>query len=93
MIEKEEDDGSWESAFQDRFKGRAGLEQRLKDERKAGRTPKQRAPKKPRKKQLNIRATEETHALLNKLADHLKSTATDIIERAITQLAQAEGLK
>jgi hypothetical protein len=92
MIE-EEDDRSWESAFQDKFKGRDGLEQRLKDERRAGRTAKQRAAKKPPKKQLNVRATDETHALLNKLADHLNCTVTDVIERAIAQLAQSEGLK
>jgi hypothetical protein len=93
MIEKEEDDGSWASAFQNTFKGREGLERRLKDERRAGRTPKQRAAKKPPKKQLNIRATDDTHVLLDKLADHLESTVTDVIERAIAQLAQSEGLK
>jgi len=92
MIE-EEDDGSWARAFENKFKSRKGLEQRLKDERKAGRTAKQRAAKKPPKKQLNVRATEETHALLDKLADHLKCTVTDVIERAIAQLAQSEGLK
>jgi hypothetical protein len=93
MIEEEEDDRSWESAFQDRFKGRGSVEQRLKDERKAGRTAKQRAAKKPPKKQRNIRATDETNALIDKLSEHLKCTMTDVIERAIAQLARAEGLK
>jgi hypothetical protein len=88
----EEDDADWNSAFIDRFKSREGLEERLKAERRASRTAKQRA-KKPAKKQLNVRATDETHALINKLAERFESTATDVIERAIGKLAELEGVK
>ena len=88
----EEDDGSWDTAFIDKFQSRQGVEDRLKAERRAGRTAKQRA-RKPPKKQLNVRATEQTHALITRLTAHFGSTATDVIELAVARLAELEGVK
>ena len=61
----------------------------MKAERRAGRTAKQRerARKAPPKKQLNIRATAETRALIDRLCQHLDVSQTDVVELAIVELA------
>ena len=66
---------------------------RLQAERKAGQTAKQRGKKSVAKKQLNIRAADETHVLIEKLADRLDSTKTDVIERAVAELAKSLEVK
>jgi hypothetical protein len=91
MSEVEEDDG-WTDTFVGTYaRSRAGLEARMKAERRAGRTAKQRerARKAPPKKQLNIRATAETKALLDRLCRHLDVSQTDVIERAVAEFAAA----
>jgi hypothetical protein len=65
-------------------------EQRLKRERKAGQTPKQRRKKSVPKKQINFRATAETEALIKKLAGHLDKSVTDVIALAVEALAKSE---
>ena len=62
---------------------------RLKAERRAGLTPKQRAKKGPPKKQVNFRATAETRALIKAMSAHLDTDDTDVITRAIHALAGA----
>jgi hypothetical protein len=76
------------SAFKGRFGSIEGTRERLKAERRAGLTPKQRAKKAPPKKQVNFRATAETRALIRALAEHLDVSATDVIERALHALAE-----
>ena len=68
-------------------------EKRLQAERKAGQTAKQRGKKSVAKKQLNTRATDETHALIAKLVDQLDSTITEVIERAVAELAKSLEVK
>jgi hypothetical protein len=61
-------------------------QKRLKRERKASQTPKQR--RKVAKKQINFRATSETEALIKKLAGHLDKSVTDVIALAVEALAK-----
>lgn len=68
-------------------------QERLKAERRAGLTPKQRGKKSKAKTQLNTRASDETHELIAKLIAHLTCTKTDVVERAIAKLAELEGVK
>jgi hypothetical protein len=91
MTEIEEDDG-WADTFVGTYaKSRAGLEARMKAERRAGRTAKQRerARKAVPKKQVNFRATEETRALIKAMAAHLDTDDTDVIVQAIHKLAES----
>jgi hypothetical protein len=84
----DEDDEGWDQAFIGEYaRSRAGLEQRLKAERRAGRTEKQRTKKAPPKKQTNFRATVETRALMEQLCKRLDKSQTDIIEQAIIEMA------
>jgi ribbon-helix-helix CopG family protein len=89
MTETEEDDG-WTDTFVGTYaKSRAGLEQRLKAERRAGRTAKQRerTRKVAPKKQLNIRASAETKEQLDRLCERLGKSQTEVIELAVAELA------
>jgi hypothetical protein len=88
VSEVEEDDG-WADAFVGTYaRSRAGLEERLKAERRAGRTAKQRERTRAvPKKQLNIRATAETKALIDRLCQRLGQSQTDVIELAVAELA------
>jgi hypothetical protein len=90
MSEVVEEDDGWAEAFVWPYaKSRSGLERRIKAERRAGRTAKQRerARKAVPKKQLNIRATAKTKATLDQLCQHLDQSQTEIIELAIAELA------
>ena len=98
MSDKMDDDEDWKLfptnslAFQDR----AAVDQRLKRERKANRTKgerKRRAkPKKHRTEQVNVRMTKEMKAVVDALALHLGCNVTDMIERAVTEMAEREKL-
>lgn len=80
------------SLFKNTFgQNRANTEQRMKSERVAGMTAKQRAsrPKKPPKKQMNIRVSEETRALVYALAEHMNQSVTDTFEMAIEAFAES----
>jgi hypothetical protein len=91
MSEIEEEDG-WGDEFLGTYaKSRAGLEQRMKAERRAGRTAKQRARARKvvvPKKQLNIRATPETKAQLDRLCKQLGASQTEVVELAIAELGK-----
>jgi hypothetical protein len=84
-----EDDDSWTQAFAGSYaKSRAGLEERSKAERQAGKTEKQRErARKPKKKQFNVRASAHTRALVDQLCTHLDVSQADVIELAIAELA------
>ena len=86
-----DDDLDFVSAFTEKFGSLDKANKRLADERKAGRTKKQRKPS-VAKKQLNIRAARETHILVAKLVNHLQVDKTVVLERAIAALAKAEGI-
>lgn len=85
------------SAFKGAF-GRATPEtkkhlgERLKAERRAGRTPKERSrggKGLARPVQINFRASKETQATLKALADSLDCSIADVIEQAVFGMAKA----
>lgn len=81
----------FESIFARKYgQNRENTEARMKSERVAAMTAKQRAarPKKPPKKQMNIRVSEETRSLIYALAEHMNSSVTDAVEKAIQALAE-----
>ena len=84
-----DDESGWEDAFVGTYaKSRTGLEARVKAERRAGRTAKQRErTRRLPKKQINFRATEQTHGLIERLCQHLEASQTDVIELAVAELA------
>jgi predicted DNA-binding protein len=88
-----EEGTDYRQLFKSEFaKNRAGTDKRLKAERIASMTVKQRqarAARKPPKKQVNFRATEETRQLINALAKHLDKSVTDVIEMAVETLAKS----
>jgi hypothetical protein len=89
MVETEEG-FNFKSAFKGAFGSIEGAQERLKAERRAGLTPKQRerTRKAIPKKQVNFRAREETHVLIQALAEHLDVSITDVMERAVHALAE-----
>lgn len=85
---EDEDDAYWEQAFADKFgTNRAGVDERLKAERRAGRTQGQRRNKAMPKKQINFRATPETRALLDRMVEVLGKHQTDVVAQAISEMA------
>ena len=75
-------------AFKDRFAARENTQARVKAERRAGMTPKQRERMKgPPKQQINFRATAETKALIEQIAERLDKSITDVMELAVRDLA------
>jgi hypothetical protein len=69
------------------YANREDRDKRLRSERRAGLTAKQRERIAVPKKLVNFRAFEETRALLKKLAQHFEEDQTAVILRAIGQLA------
>jgi len=95
MADQSEEGTSFETAFVSTFGSRTNVEARLKAERRAGLTPKQRSARKtadPRSVQVNVRATVRTKALLDALADKLNCSAGDVFEKALQALAKANGV-
>lgn len=82
-------------AFRDKFAAPENTTKRLKAERKANLTPKQRQRRGPPKKQVNFRATAQTRALLEALSAYLTKAdghdvgQGDVIERALPLLAKS----
>lgn len=92
MNESEEEGTEYAGIFVNRFgQNRTNTEIRMKNERIAGMTPKQRQAraKKPPKKQINIRASDETRELIYALAAHLGKSVTDTVELAIRAYADS----
>ena len=99
MADKKHDVEDWglfptnSLAFQDT----AAVEDRLKRERKANQTKGERKrkpkPKKHRTEQVNVRMTKEMKALVDVMAQHLGCNVTDMIERAVMEMAQREKVK
>ena len=70
----------------------AKVEARAQRERAAGMTTAQRARRGPPTRQLNIRATERTRGLIERLGDKLGQSQTQIIADAIELLARKEDI-
>jgi len=76
--------------FRDTFAPAEHTQARLKAERRAGLTPKQRANRSVAKdKQINFRATSETKALVKALGEHLGKRPSDIMLQALATLAES----
>jgi hypothetical protein len=79
------------------FRDTTAVEHRLKRERKANQTKGERRrkpkPKKHRTEQVNVRMTKEVKDLVDELTKHLGCSLTDMIERAVQEMAQREKLK
>ena len=79
------------------FEDSAAVEERLKRERKANQTRSERRrkpkPKKHRTQQVNVRMTKEMKALVDALSEHLGCNVTDMIERAVMEMAQRERVE
>ena len=92
-----EEGTSFESAFGELFGKRPNTEERLKAERRAGLTAKQRTQSRKKLKgrdvQVNVRATREVKGLLDALAKGLGGSVADHFERAILAYAKANGAK
>ena len=69
------------------YANREDRDKRLRSERRAGLTAKQRERMAVPKKLVNFRASEETRTLLKKLAQHFGEDQTAVILRSIDQLA------
>jgi hypothetical protein len=86
-----DDEGmAFADVFQGMFAPAEHTQARLKAERRAGLTPKQRASRSVGKdKQINFRATSETKALVKALGEHLGKRPSDVILQALETLAQS----
>jgi hypothetical protein len=79
----------FEKEFLGQFGNRERTRQRLKAERVAGMTHKQRVSRKIPKTQINFRATATTKTSIDALAARLNMSQTDVIELAIAELAKS----
>ena len=66
---------------------RAGTARRLKAERRAGQTPKQRARRAKKTASLNFRCTDETRTLVEALRDKLDCDLSGVMDQAVRALA------
>lgn len=93
MTERDETDTSFADVFKSKFGAGVDTKARLKAERRAGRTPKERnrGGKGPlRNVQMNFRGTARTKQLVELLAEKLGGSHADVFEEAIEQLAKAQ---
>ena len=81
----------FKAVFNSQFGSRTRTEERLKAERRAAMTPKQRARKATRTEQVNFRCTPETRAQLERLAKALDQSMAEVITTAIARLAEASA--
>jgi len=78
------------SVFRGRFVSAEHTELRLKAERRAGMTPGQRAKRAKKTESLNFRCSPEVRALADTLAEKLECGLSDVLERALLDLAAKE---
>lgn len=81
------------SVFRDKFVSAARTEERLKAERRAGMTPRQRAKRAKKTESLNFRCSPEVRALAATLAEKLDCGLSDVLERAVLDLAAKEKVQ
>ena len=78
--------------FGQMFGDMAGTERRLKAERRAGMTSKQRAKRAKKTATVNFRCSDEERATVEALAAKLKCNFTGVMQRAIADLAKNVGV-
>lgn len=95
MINHDEEGMDFEAAMREQLAQPVmqSTKERLKAERKAGRTPKQRAKRAKKPHPVNFRASAETFDLIVTLMAKLGADKTAVLERGIACLAKAEGIK
>ena len=79
-------------AFGQVFGDVANTERRLKAERRAGMTSKQRAKRAKKTATVNFRCSDETRGKVEALAAKFDSNFTDVMERAVALLAKTEKI-
>ena len=79
-------------AFGQVFGDMANTERRLKAERRAGMTSKQRAKRAKKSATVNFRCHDATRKMVETLAGKFGSNFTDVMERAVVSLARSEGI-
>lgn len=95
MSERDEADVPLQEVFKAKFGSGANTAERLKAERRAGRTPKERhraSKGSTRNVQINVRGTAKTKSLLEQIAELLDVSHADVIESAIEQFAKTHKL-
>lgn len=92
MDEEGQDSQDFERAFGKAFGDVANTQQRLKAERRAGMTSKQRSKRAKKPATVNFRCSDETRGQVEALAKKFDSNFTEVMERAIALLAQAEKI-
>ena len=88
----EDDEGSSLKVFAKMYGvDSANTEARLKSERRAARTPKQRSRVALRTAKLNFRVEPQHKALLKALAKAMDVSATDVVIKALEELARQQN--
>lgn len=93
MVQAIDEGTDFAGQFGQMFGTREATAKRLKAERQASKSPKQRARKAVRVEQINFRASAGTKALSKAIADKLGCSVADVMERALTELAKSQGVK
>lgn len=91
----DEEGTSFEGAFGALFGAQTNTQDRLKAERRAGMTAKQRDRKKIKNRdvQINVRATKAVKALLDRITSQLGGSAADHFEAALVAYAKANKIE
>jgi hypothetical protein len=96
MMENPEEGSDFAAAMRRHLtppKETGNTKERLKAERRAGRTPKQRAKRAKKPHAVNFRTGNETFAQIVGLMAKLGADKTTVMELAVAALAKAEGVK
>lgn len=75
------------------FGSRKATAQRLRAERRAGRTSKERMRRAKKTSSLNFRCSDETRNLAEALRKKHRCRLSEVLERAILALAEADGVE
>ena len=96
MVDADDEGFDFAAAMQAQFTQTGPLasstEARLKAERRAGMTPKQRAKRAKKPASLNFRTTDEIKAMVEAMVKKFGTDKTDVLERAVLKLAKSEGV-
>jgi hypothetical protein len=79
-------------AFGQAFGNVANTDRRVKAERRAGMTSKQRARRAKKAATINFRCSDATRKIVEDLAAKFGSNFTDVMERAVAMLATSERI-
>lgn len=79
-------------AFSQAFGATANTDMRLKAERRAGMSSKQRARRAKKAATLNFRCSDQVRSQVEQLATKLDTNFTGVLEVAVVRLARSEGV-